>query len=409
MNDANHAEPVESGSGRAQVLFVAAVSPWPATDGYRLRTANLIESLRRLGDVDLLFLGPAADRPDPALVPDGITVRQLPAGRPARGKRLRTWLTTDQPRALGWLEPTAPLSSAGLRSRYDLVVCSHLHTWLTVGRHISAPCIVDYDNLFIRAGAEARPHELVPLAKWLVKLPADLLDERRMRRQELACAAAVEAVLLCSELDRTRLGAPNGVVVPNGYELTWPPPGPNPVTDAPNFGFVGLLDYPPNTDAVRWFAAEVLGRIRAEIPAARFRVVGRRPEAVADVGQIDGVDLVGSVDDLRDELVRTDVSVCPIRFGGGTRLKVVEGLANRLPMVSTTKGCEGIDVHHDEHLLIADDPAAFAAACVRLARDEPLRQRLSHAGAECFTDRYQWSTIGAAFAAFAGSIVQRTG
>ena len=106
-----------------------------------------------------------------------------------------------------------------------------------------------------------------------------------------------------------------------------------------------------------------------------------------------GVTVTGAVDDLHEEMLLADVAVVPIRFGSGTRLKVVEALANRIPVVTTTVGCEGIDVVDGEHVLIADDAAAFADACVRLAHDRVVRERLVDAGAELFESNYQWSTI----------------
>jgi glycosyltransferase involved in cell wall biosynthesis len=106
-----------------------------------------------------------------------------------------------------------------------------------------------------------------------------------------------------------------------------------------------------------------------------------------------GVELVGEVDDVRSELDRTDVSVVPIRVGAGTRLKVLEALAHHLPLVTTTVGCEGVDVEDGRTALIADDPRTFADACLRMLDDGDLRQRLADAGAELFANRYSWPDI----------------
>lgn len=111
------------------------------------------------------------------------------------------------------------------------------------------------------------------------------------------------------------------------------------------FRVVGLLSYGPNEDAARWFATTVLPEIRTIVPSVRFRVVGRGHETLREeLADLPGVEFVGAVEHLQGELDQADVAVVPVRFGGGTRLKVLEALANRLPVATTTVGCEGIDV-----------------------------------------------------------------
>jgi glycosyltransferase involved in cell wall biosynthesis len=79
---------------------------------------------------------------------------------------------------------------------------------------------------------------------------------------------------------------------------------------------------------------------------------------------------------MADELERADVVLVPLRFGSGTRLKIIEAFAHRIPVVSTTLGAEGLDAEDGHHLLLADTPAALARACARLLSDDALRARL---------------------------------
>jgi glycosyltransferase involved in cell wall biosynthesis len=102
---------------------------------------------------------------------------------------------------------------------------------------------------------------------------------------------------------------------------------------------------------------------------------------------------VGEVDDIQAELDRTDVSLVPIRVGAGTRLKVVEAMSNRIPLVSTPVGCEGIPLEDGVHALIADDPRRFADSCVRMVCEPALRQDLADAAAELFEASYTWESI----------------
>jgi glycosyltransferase involved in cell wall biosynthesis len=173
--------------------------------------------------------------------------------------------------------------------------------------------------------------------------------------------------------------------------------------------FVGALGYPPNADAVRWFVHEVLGDIRRSAPDVVLRVVGGGESAIADLRDIDGLEVLGRVADLQAELDAATVAVVPIRSGSGTRLKVLEALANRLPVVSTTLGAEGIDVVDGVHALIADDAGALARACLRLVDDAELRGELADAGEQLWVERYQWSRIRGELAELVARVAQAPG
>ena len=211
---------------------------------------------------------------------------------------------------------------------------------------------------------------------------ADAVDEGRWRRLEREIATSGAAVVVCSELDRDRLGRPNVWVVPNGYERAAQSPAPTDLGPARPTGpvliLVGLLTYEPNRDAAAFFATQILPHVRRHRPEAQFHVVGRY-DSEADLDPwrgLPGVKVLGEVADVPTQLAAADIAVVPIRFGGGTRIKILEAFAHRLPVVSTTVGCEGLGVVDGEHLLVADDPVAFAAACVRLTEDAALRARL---------------------------------
>jgi glycosyltransferase involved in cell wall biosynthesis len=94
---------------------------------------------------------------------------------------------------------------------------------------------------------------------------------------------------------------------------------------------------------------------------------------------------------MEPELARADLAVVPVRYGGGTRLKILESFAHRVPVVSTTVGAEGLDVEDGVHLLLADEPDDFALACERLLTDAALRSRVVDAAHERYLQRYESS------------------
>lgn len=142
--------------------------------------------------------------------------------------------------------------------------------------------------------------------------------------------------------------------------------------------FLGTLDYLPNEDGVAFFVDEVLPLLRAADAAMTLRVVGvGLPPSLAGLAAVPGVTLVGPVPETAPEFARAGMLVVPLRAGSGSRIKILEAFQHGTPVVSTAKGAEGLAVVDGEQLLLADSPAALAAACLALAADPTLRQRLA--------------------------------
>ena len=138
--------------------------------------------------------------------------------------------------------------------------------------------------------------------------------------------------------------------------------------------FQGTLRYPPNADAARYLIDELRPAIVRLVPNAAVRLVGVTTPTIAALGDRPGVTVVGRVPDIDTELARADLVLVPIRFGSGTRIKILEAFAHRIPVVSTVLGAEGLDVVDECHLLLADTPDAIAVACARLLDDESRRR-----------------------------------
>lgn len=155
--------------------------------------------------------------------------------------------------------------------------------------------------------------------------------------------------------------------------------------------FVGALAHYPNVDAINWFAAEVLPRIREKLPEARLVLVGSgSPDRIAAARASPGVEFVGSVPDVRPYLASARIFVAPIRLGSGMKGKVLEALAMGKAVAATEVAASGIGAVSGVHLLIADSARDFAEAAVRLLSDAPLRERLGRAGRELVRERFSW-------------------
>jgi glycosyltransferase involved in cell wall biosynthesis len=402
------------------VLVVTDEYPWPPRTGYRQRVDRVLRTLAAEHDVDLLTV--VADQRPREAAPGDLRLRRhwtVVAGGPttSRLRRRVRWLLGGVPRTLGrrewdWAAARRVLEDAG-EAAYDVVWFSHAHTWLALADSVPGPHVVDLDNLDSqllrhrrRMLWRSRPAGWRGRARALAQVAADTLDIRRWRRIEGDVVERAASVVVCSALDRERLAAPNVCVVPNAYEPTATGGAPDPRADevvrgAPVLLMVGLLTYEPNRDAAAFFAGDVLPRVRASLPPAEFRVVGRYDleENVAALRGLPGVSVAGEVPDLTVELRRAAVVVVPIRFGGGTRIKILEAFAHGLPVVTTTVGAEGLEVEDGRHVLVADDPEDLARACLRLLDDPDVRSRLVAEGRALWQARYRSSAVGPAILA----------
>lgn len=155
---------------------------------------------------------------------------------------------------------------------------------------------------------------------------------------------------------------------------------------------IGTMYWPPNIDGILWFIRQVYPRIRAERPDVTFDVVGARPpqEIVSLGGPGTGINVTGYVPDPTPLLQQAGAMVVPLRAGGGMRVKILNALAQGLPIVSTTLGCEGIDVQHGRHILIADTPDEFARATLGLLQDPRLASTLGRHGRELAQAKYDY-------------------
>lgn len=159
--------------------------------------------------------------------------------------------------------------------------------------------------------------------------------------------------------------------------------------------FVGSMDYHANIDGVVSFCRDVWPRLQERKPDLIFTIVGRDPApSVRELVNLPGVDVTGTVDDVRPYYHEAIASIVPLKVGGGSRLKILESMAAGVPVVSTTLGAEGLNVIHSENIVIADSDSAMIAEVVRIIEDDGTRSQLVAAGRELVFKQYDWSTLG---------------
>lgn len=159
--------------------------------------------------------------------------------------------------------------------------------------------------------------------------------------------------------------------------------------------FLGKMSYAPNVDAVVYFANEVFPHVRALLPGAKFAIVGVSPaKEVLKLAKIPGVSVTGYVEDPYDYIERAKVVVAPLRFSAGIQNKILEAMALRKPIVTTSKGARGIEGKDRTHFVVADDPANMAKKIVELLQDRSQRELLGQQARRLVEERYRWNTTG---------------
>jgi sugar transferase (PEP-CTERM/EpsH1 system associated) len=222
------------------------------------------------------------------------------------------------------------------------------------------------------------------------------LEAHKLSRHERMLADAVDRITVTTSGERDelrRIGSPRpATIVPNGVDVTYFQEAANRRVDTRALVFLGRMDYFPNIDGIHFFAHEIFPLVRRKLPDASLCVVGSNPvPSVRRLARLDGVTVTGSVPDVRPFLRDAVISVAPLRLARGTQNKILESMASGLPVVATSAAAKGIQATPGRHLLVGDDPTAFAEAVVALLEDAVRREDLVAAARREVLSAHDWS------------------
>lgn len=386
-------------------LFLTHTTPLPLVSGERIRTFHLLRELARRGWrvslFSLLHSVPlaAADEHTLRELCDELHLEPFPVSPRARyGRLTRAVLSSTAFHERYFFtkqaaDGLAPLLRSG---SFDVLVPVTLYMIPFVPRDRFARTVLDTLNV------EARRME--GMAEALPRSPRGLVARRQLpavRRYEAEVVRSVARVVAVSEEERKafeQLAPGNVDLVPNGVDTTTIRPRES-LPQAPGLLFVGSFDYGANLDAVEHLVADVLPRLGRR--DATVTLVGSNPRKslsrTVRRSPLE-IDVAGFVPSTEPYFQRSRVFVVPLRYGGGTRLKILEALARGVPVVTTSVGCEGLELEHGRDVIISDDPGDFAAWIDRLLEDDELCLALARQGRAAVEERYNWRAIGTAFA-----------
>lgn len=346
----------------SRVLVIDSYTPRPDRDAGSLRMLNILRILRGLG----------------------CRVSFLPENRAHDGDYTRA-LQAAGVEAL--YHPYLPSPAAHLEadgSRYDVVIISRIDVALEVLDAVEANCprarrVFDTVDLhFLREARRVRLSDARPSA-----------EAERLKARELAVARRCHLTLVVSPAEKDLIvrEAPDLTVEVLSLIHT-PEPTQTPFARRSGILFIANFQHPPNCDALEHYLREIHPAVRRRLPDAALTVIGSHVPKRLEQLASEGVHFVGHVPDIRPAFAGARLSIAPLRYGAGIKGKICTSLGFGVPVVTTTVGVEGMQLEHDDHVLVADQPEAFAEAVAALHTDEVLWERLAANGLRSVSSQF---------------------
>ena len=385
-----------------RVLMVSEAVPYlPCHDGFRLIPANLIRNLSDRHEIHLIALshdGEGAELSEwPRRYCRSVTIIRSNHGV---GSKVRTMT--------GGIDPALERCTldAVSKVRPDLLHLEGggLAALLRSTRRELPGILSIHDSRALRYREFAR-YAVGARERFRLKLFSVMA-----RRQERQWFGYADRVVVTSPSDAEALSpvlnAQRIAVIPNGVDLEYfayrPAPEPGRIV------FTGSMNWPPNEDAAEHFARDVMPAVRSRIPDATFWIVGADPSPrVRNLANIAGVNVTGTVADIRPWIWSAAVYASPLRFGLGVKNKILEAMACGAAIVATTRSLSGTPLVDGRDAMVADDDTKFADAVVRVLSDSELRNSLAREARRKAEVEYSWDSISARFEGLYREIVTR--
>lgn len=398
-------------SEAASIKNILMITPWVPDEngsGAHKRAAAHLKALTRNYRVHLLIFTNRSEIPashlewlgslcvSVVIIPVPEAVR--PAGIPPKAiirELLQSQLYRELPGGI-WL-PRA-LNDLGATS-FDAVFFFRISSALLLNRMLRLTSIstrrkiVDFDD--IESISKKRSEKFVKAGTELAIV--NKIIYMRLKKIENDLLRTYQDVLVCSDLDKKLLQSRSAQAVihaiPNSVPLA-PIVPPDPERPILHILFVGS-GHAPNRDGILWFCGDILPLIRKQSQLrCRLSIVGVDPGAeVLALAKLDDVIVTGGVESVAPYYNDCDLVIAPIRFGAGTRIKILEAMSYQKPVVTTVIGAEGIEIEDGRNILLADSPQDFARACIALLENRGLRLRIGEEGRKCVEEKYSAQVV----------------
>ncbi|MDH4135798.1 MAG: glycosyltransferase family 4 protein [Anaerolineae bacterium] len=381
-----------------KVLVLSGWFPYPPDNGSKIRAFNLIRQMASRHEITLISFSddlPGHSERKAFLRPYCRQVHIVPSihFNPHRWRAILGALSLTPRFVIDTFSVEMQQAIEHLTKENDFDVLIALEGTAFYAKDIKGPLKV-VDDLQLASWRDAFSGQLGLMAR--LRYGPAWWKFKRMVRQFVD---AFDAYVVVSDREREHIEAvvplalsKPSAVIPNGvdwgsYVGDFGAPRPESLV------FSGALTFFANLWAMEFFLRDIHPLIKRKRPGVVLRITGKTTGVPLEkLPKRDGVIFTGYLDDIRPCIAQSWVSVVPLNIGGGTRLKILEAMALGTPVVSTSKGAEGLEVTPGEDILIADEPTEFADAVLRLLDDQALRAKLAAHGRRLVKERYSWET-----------------
>lgn len=387
-----------SASESMKVLMLTPYLPYPLLSGGQIRTYNLLKNLSQEHEITLF-----------ALIKDHKEREYIKHIEPICSK-IKVFKRTQNPWALRNILLAGLTAYPFLVTRnlpdnmkaavieelsngYDLIHAETFYMMPNIPETEIPVLLVEQtiEHLGYEFYAKNSPH-------WFIK-PLLYLDIAKIRYWEKHFWRKASRLVTMSSEDREVIHHELGTdvridVVANGVDIERFSKKPKQLPKEPTILFVGTFKWLPNIDAVQYLAQELWPGIKSQVPDAKLWIVGHSPtEEVLSLGRQPDVKVSANVADIRDAYAQAHVLVAPIRSGKGTRYKIIEAIATKTPVVTTSLGAEGLQLRPGKHVLIGDNTQSLIKQTVKLLKDRQLQETLANSAQSIVERSYNWQTI----------------
>jgi glycosyltransferase involved in cell wall biosynthesis len=377
-----------------KILFLSNWFPYPPSNGSKLRIYNLLRGLTQFHEVALISFAEAPEIEsgihELQSICKAVHVISRKTYNP-RSLQARLGFLSSTPRSIRdtfSLEMADCIRSLQGKEDFDLVVASQIGTAAYRQYFSQTPAIFEE----VESGVLYEKFARADSAYLRFRHGLTWSKHRRymsglIKRFNTSTVASEQEKILLSDI---MSGYRSIEVIPNCINLA----DYEPVQETPMPGsliFSGSFRYHANYDSMVWFLEEIFPRIQTQVPDVNLTITG--DHAGLRLPTYNRVTLTGFIDDVRPFIASAWISLAPLLVGGGTRLKILEAMALKTPVVATTKGAEGLDVKDGFDILIADTPQEFAEAVIRILSDNGLRQMLVENAYRLVLEKYNWPIV----------------
>ena len=384
-----------------KLLIIDEEFPYPLNTGKRLRTYNLTRELAKENEVHYLAFGTESSDSfkhfqNTHLNPHAVA----PLQREQSGSRFYAKLFMNLFSPLPYIVTShysrsfeQVLIDLQKKHRFDIMICE----WSPYARYLEnlSDCrkIIVAHNIEATIWKRYAENESNPVKRWYIQKQYE-----KVAAFEKSCFHLSDGATAVTKQEADTInsyGVPYATeVIDNGVDTEYFHPIETPVKQN-RLVFTGSMDWRPNQDAAIFFAEEILPLLKKMKPDIEAVFVGRNPpEHIKALEKFNGFELTGTVDDVRPYIADAALYIVPLRIGGGSRLKILEAMAMKKTVISTSVGAEGLNVKNKDTILLADSAETFAKLILEHLPPHEQSIRVAENGYHLVHREYRWEQLG---------------